>query len=84
MLSTEMADQVSAEVRRLKEAQDQFLQTYQKLCVHCAGTEWQKGKTELVLHHVRMEIIPIMEEAGMDARSIQALCAWAEKHGVHN
>ncbi len=78
MMSAEMGNQVRAEVRRLKDAQDQFLRTYKQLCEHLAGDE--KGKTELVFHHVRREIIPIMEEVGMDAKEIQAVCAWAEKH----
>jgi len=79
MIPNELADQVRAEVKQMKEAQEKFLQTYQQLCLHDGGPEWKKGPTEVVFHHVRREIIPIMEQAGMDDRAVQALCSWAEK-----
>jgi hypothetical protein len=79
MIAKDLAEQVRAEVRRLKEVQDDFLQTYKRLCVDLGGTEWQKARFEIVFHHVREEIIPIMEQAGMDHNGVQALCSWAEK-----
>jgi hypothetical protein len=82
MITKDLADQVRSEVRRLKAVQEEFLQTYKKLCVHCGGPEWGKGKIELVFHHVRSEIIPIMEEVGMDSKSVQALCSWAERQDM--
>jgi hypothetical protein len=84
MIPTDLAEQVRAEVRRFKEVQDQFLQTYQRLCAHHGGAGWRNDKeVEVVLHHVRGEVIPVMEQAGMDARSVQALCAWAERLLMH-
>ena len=79
MIPQDLAQQVRSQVKRLKAVQDEFLQTYRQLCVHYGGPEWPKKKVEMVLHRVRSEIIPIMEEAGMDDRSIQALCSWAER-----
>jgi hypothetical protein len=82
MITKELAEQVRTEVMRFKEVQDQFLQTYKRLCVHVGGPEWKKKKIELVLHNVRQEIVPIMEQVGMDHKSVQALCELAEKHEV--
>ena len=79
MILKELADQVRAEIRSLMTEQDRFLQTYQRLCVHYGGPKWQKEGIEMVFHHVRREIIPIMEEAGMDPKAVQALCASAER-----
>jgi hypothetical protein len=83
MIPKELAEQVQAEAQRIKEVQDQFLQTYQRLCGHLGGPEWQRShsetKVEAVFHHARREIVPIMERAGMDDQAVQALCAWAEK-----
>ena len=79
MIPQELAQQVRSQVKRLKGMQDEFLQTYRQLCVHYGGPEWPKKKVEMVLHRVRSEIIPLMEEAGMDDRSVQALCSWAER-----
>jgi hypothetical protein len=56
--------------------------TYSKLCAHYGGADWQKKKIEMVLHRVREEIVPIMEQAGMDPKEVQALCAWAEKNAM--
>jgi hypothetical protein len=79
MIPRELAEQVQAEIKRLKEAQDDFLQTYRRLCVHHGGAEWQRAGSEIVFHQVRQEVIPIMEQFGMDPRSVQALCSWAER-----
>jgi hypothetical protein len=77
MIPKELADQVRSEVTRLKQVQDEFLQTYYHMCV-AYGPKWQKHFGEVVSHQIRKEIIPIMEEAGMDHRTVQALCHWAE------
>jgi hypothetical protein len=82
MITKELAEKVRSEVRQLKSVQDEFLQTYKQLCVHLGGREWGKGKIELVFHRVRSEIIPIMEEVGMDQKSVQALCSWAERQDM--
>ena len=79
MIPNELAEQLRAEVTSLKELQSKFLQTYKRLCVHDGGPEWRKAPIEKVFHHVRKEIIPIMEQAGMDHQEVQALCSWAEK-----
>jgi hypothetical protein len=79
MIPRELAEQVRMEVERLNEVQDKFLQTYKRLCVHYGGPKWQKAELETVFHHVRVEIIPIMEQIGMDHKTVQALCSWAEK-----
>ena len=78
MIPNELADQVRAEVKQLKHVQEDFLQTYQRLCAHYGGPRWQKDYTEVVSHQVREGIIPIMEQAGMEHRAVQALCSWAE------
>jgi hypothetical protein len=83
MIPKELAEQVRTEVKHLKEEQEKFLQTYRRLCVHCGGPEWQKEEIEIVFHHVRREVIPIMEQAGMEHPAVQALCSWAEKLLVH-
>jgi hypothetical protein len=79
MIPQELAEQVRSEIKRLKEVQDAFLQTYQRLCVHHGGPQWQKKKSEIVFHQTREELIPIMEEHGMDPNAIQAVCSWAER-----
>jgi len=79
MITQELTDQVRTEVKRLKEVQDQFLQTYKRYCAHFGGSEWRKAEMEMVFHRVRQEVIPLMEGAGMDPKAVQALCAWAEK-----
>ena len=69
-----------AEVNLLKEGQDRFLQTYKRLCVHYGGPEWRSEEDiESVFHHVRKEIIQVMEQAGMDPHAVQAFCSWAER-----
>ena len=78
MITQELTDQVRTEIKRLKEVQDQFLQTYQRYCDQFGGPGWRKDM-EMVFHRVRKEIIPISEGAGMDPKAAQALCAWAEK-----
>jgi hypothetical protein len=79
MIPNELAERVRAEVKGLKEAQDQFLRTYKEVVVHRGGPEWRKMERETLLHQVRQDIIPIMEREGMNARDVQALCAWAER-----
>lgn len=78
MITKELTDQLKMEVKILKAEQDKFLQTYKLLCIHNGGPEWKKGHIETVLHHVRKEVIPVMEQAGMEAKSVEALCSWAE------
>lgn len=79
MIPQELTEQVRSEVKRLKEVQDQFLQTYKQICVHFGGAKWQKDHNEVISHQARKEIIPFMEQAGMDPLTAQALCSWAEK-----
>jgi hypothetical protein len=79
MLTQDLASEVRADVTSLKGAQDKFLQTYRRLCRHYGGADWPKKKIEMVFHHVRQEIVPIMQAAGMDAKSVEGLCSWAEK-----
>ena len=84
MIPADLAEQVRAEVGRFKEVQDQFLQTYRRLCAHHGGSRWRnEEETEVVFYHVRGEIIPMMEQAGMDHRAVQALCCWAEELVMH-
>jgi hypothetical protein len=78
MTTNELTEQVRTEVNRFKEVQEQFLQTHKRLCVHNGGPDWQRHPED-VFHLVRREIIPIMEQAGMDAKAVQALCAWTER-----
>ncbi len=82
MIPEELAGLVREEVKRLKEVQDQFLQTYKRLCVHIGGPEWRKSALEMVLHRVRKEVIPIMEQSGLDHRAVEALCTWAERLAI--
>jgi hypothetical protein len=79
MIPAELAEQVRSEIKRLQGAADGFLKTYQQLCVHHGGQQWQKDASERVFHQVRLEVIPIMEQLGMDPTTIQALCSWAER-----
>jgi hypothetical protein len=79
MLPKELAEQVRAEVKGLKEAQDKFLRTYKQIVVHYGGAEWRRMESETLQHHVRQAIIPVMEQEGMEAKAIQALCSWAER-----
>jgi len=68
----------------LKVSQEQFMQTYRRLCAHHGGAGWRSDKDiDVIFYHVRGEIIPIMEEAGMDHEAVQALCWWAEKLIMH-
>ncbi len=87
MIPKELAEQVRTEAQRMKEVQEQFLHTYRQLCVHLGGPQWQQSHQETaieaVFHHVRREIIPLMEQVGMDHKAVQALCAWAEKLLMH-
>jgi hypothetical protein len=78
MIPQELEDQVRGEVRQLKDVQDKFLETYRKLCLHFGGPRWQK-EIETLFHQVRREVIPIMEQAGLEHHSVQALCSWAER-----
>lgn len=78
MIPKELADQVRTEVQQLKHVQDKFRETYRQLCLHFGGERWQK-EIETLFHQVRREVIPLMEEAGLDHHSVQALCSWAER-----
>jgi hypothetical protein len=79
MIPNELAEQVRLEIKRLKDVTEDFLQTYQRLCIHHGGADWMRKESELVFHRVRSDIIPIMEQLGMDQASVQALCSWAER-----
>ena len=81
-MSKELADQVRMDVKDLKAVQDRFLQTYKRILVQCGGPEWRKFESETLQHFVRAAIIPIMEQEGMDAKSVQALCGWAERQVI--
>jgi hypothetical protein len=78
MTTNELTEQVRTEVKRFKEVQEQLLQTHKGLCVLNGGPDWQRHPED-VFPLVRREIIPIMEQIGMDAKAVQALCAWAER-----
>ena len=78
MIPNEVAEQLRSELKRLKDAQAAFLQTYERLCIHHGGPNWLRKKTEMVLHAVRSDVIPVMKQLGMDDQSVQALCSWAE------
>jgi hypothetical protein len=78
MLSQETIQKLRDEVHRLKDAQHMFFETYKHLCVQLGGDEWTKRRFEPVFHLVRKEILPIMEQAGMDEPAIQTLCTSAE------
>ena len=79
MIPAELAEQVRSEVKRLKQAQDDFLQTYRALCIYHGGEQWQKEPSEMIFHRAREAVVPIMEELGMDHNTVQALCSWAEQ-----
>jgi hypothetical protein len=79
MMTKELAEQVRAEVKQFVEVQGKFLQTYKQLCLQHGGQEWKKKHIDKVFHQVRDEVIPIMEQLGMDPNAVQALCSWAEK-----
>ncbi len=79
MVPSELAEQLREEVKGLKEGQEKFLQTYKQLCALYGGPQWHKKDVETVFYNVRREIIPLMEQAGMDKQSVQALCSWAAK-----
>lgn len=78
MIPNEIAEQLRSEIQQLKEAQEAFLETFERLCHHHGGPNGLRKKSEMVFHHVRDDVIPVMEQLGMDHRSVQALCAWAE------
>jgi hypothetical protein len=83
MIPKELAEQMRSEVQRLKEVGDEFLHTWKELCAHFGGPSWHRAEIEMVFHRVRKEVIPIMEQAGMEPGAVQALCAWAEKVVMH-
>ena len=83
MIPKELADQVRSQVERLKGVQEEFLQTYKQLCDHYGGPGLHKKRIDVVFHQVREAISPIMDEARMDAKEVQALCSWAERLVVH-
>jgi hypothetical protein len=78
MVPDEFAAQLRSEVQRLKEAQEAFLKTFQRLCEYHGGPTGLRKKSEMVFTRVRGDIIPVMNELGMDQESVQAMCAWAE------
>jgi hypothetical protein len=82
MVPQELAEQLRAGVKTLKQGQEKFLQIYKQLCLHYGGPQWHQKDVETVFYNVRREIIPLMEQAGMDRNSVQALCAWAAKLAV--
>lgn len=80
MIPNELTEQLRAEVKLLKEGQDKFLQTYKRVCASLSGPDWRREKDiESVFYHVRKEVIPVMEQAGMESKQVQALCSWAAK-----
>jgi hypothetical protein len=83
MIPSVLAESVQSEVRQLKKVQEEFLQSYRQLCAHFGGQKWQKDYLESVAHQVRKEILPIMEQAGMDPPAVDALCSWAERTVMH-
>jgi hypothetical protein len=78
MVPDDIAPQLRSEIQRLKEAQEAFLKTYERLCTHHGGPTGLQKKSEMVFTRVRGDIIPIMNQLGMDQESVQAMCAWAE------
>ena len=46
MITQELTDQVRTEIKRLKEVQDQFLQTYKRYCDHFGGPGWRKEPSD--------------------------------------
>ncbi len=79
MIPNELAEQLRLEIKRLKDVQEDFLLTYKRLCIHHAGPDWGRKESEMVFHRVRADVIPVMEQLGMDHQSVQALCSWAEQ-----
>jgi hypothetical protein len=79
MLSQETIQKLRDEIHRLKEAQHRFFEMYKHLCIQLGGDEWTKRRFEPVFHLVRKEILPIMEQAGMDVAAAQTLCLSAEQ-----
>jgi len=77
MIPNELAEQLRSEIKQLKKAQEAFLETFKRLCDYHGGPDGLRKRSETVFHHVRADIIPVMEELGMDPRSVQALCSWA-------
>lgn len=83
MVPNELAEQVKTKVKRLTEAGGEFLQAYERLCAHCGGADWQKkDELEHVFYQVRREVVPLMQQAGVDPKDIDALCSWAAKRVV--
>ncbi len=80
MLPKELAEQVQSQLKRFKDVQDEFLRTYQQLCARHGGLERQadNSDSETVFGRVRGEVIPILEQLGMDQQAVQRLCSWAE------
>jgi hypothetical protein len=78
MIPNELAEQVRLELERLKDAQENLLQTWKRLCLHHGGPDGLRKESETVFHRVRADVIPLMEQLGMDRQSIQAICSWAE------
>lgn len=79
MMPNELTEQLRSEIKNLKGAQEAFLKTVEALCKYHGGPNGLRKKSEMVFHRVRSDIIPMMEQAGMDQWSAQALCSWAEQ-----
>lgn len=78
MIPDELAEHMRSRIQCLKEAQGAFMETLERLCEYHGGPNGLRKKSEMVFHRVRCDIVPIMEKLGMDQRSIEALCTWAE------
>jgi hypothetical protein len=79
MLPPDLAEQTQTTVKRLKQSLDAFLETYQRLGTHQRDPKWPRGHIDVVTHLVRKDLIPVMEQAGMEHQAVQAVCSWAER-----
>ena len=58
--------------------------TCERLCAHHGGPGWRDDKDiHVTFYHVRGELVPVMGQAGMDPRTVEMLCSWAEKAVLH-
>jgi hypothetical protein len=79
MLPPDLAEQTQTTVKRLKQSLDAFLETYQRLGNNQHDPKWPRGHIDVVTHMIRKDVIPVMEQAGMEHQAVQSLCAWAER-----
>ena len=56
MIPDEFAEQLRSEIKRLKEAQEAFLETFVRLCDYHGGPTALQKKRELLFHRVRGDI----------------------------